>query len=275
MEHVQEGSAPPGAAAPATAPCRWLVSLDYDGTLRAEQGPPIPASFLELMQTWRALGVRWGINTGRSLPYLYTELQHIAPLLPDFICTCERYIYMADTAGHLLPATAHNNHCEQLNQQLRQRLQPRLHQTLATMRRMHPELVWELAATDPLSVEAADSATMDAIVPHLRPLTTPRIAIQRAGRYLRFANAQFSKGTALATICQAWGIPPQRLFIIGDGHNDLHAFRQFPAAFCAAPANAHPEVVAALQHIGGYVSPESGVEEALHTWYRERVLPTI
>lgn len=275
MEQVQEGSAPPGAAAPAPTPCRWLVSLDYDGTLRARQGAPISASFLELMQKWRAQGVRWGINTGRTLPYLYTELQHIAPLLPDFICTCERYIYMADTTGRLLPASAHNRHCEQLNQQLRLYLQPILHQTLAEIRRKHPELIWEIAATDPLSVEAADSATMDALVPYLCPLTTPHIAIQRAGRYLRFADAQFSKGTALATICQAWGIPAQQLFIMGDGHNDLHAFCQFPAAFCAAPADAHPEVVAALRQIGGYISPESGVEEALHTWYQERVLPTI
>lgn len=275
MQLPQEGSVLPGHAATGSGPCRWLVSLDYDGTLRAEEPPHISKAFLELMQAWRPLGVRWGINTGRTLPYLYSELQAIVPCLPDFICTCERYIYLADANGHLQPETEHNQQCERLNLKLRQRLQPILHCKLAEIRRCHPELKWELAATDPLSIEAADSPTMDAIVPHLMPLTTPGIAIQRAGRYLRFADAQFSKGTALAYICRTWGIPQQRLFIMGDGHNDLHAFCQFPGAFCAAPADAHPEVIAELRQMGGYISPASGVEEALRTWYRERVLGRI
>ena len=62
---------------------------------------------------------------------------------------------------------------------------------------------------------------------------------------------------------------------MGDGHNDLHAFMDFPAAFCAAPANAHPEVAAWLQEYGGHVSTDTGVLAALKEWFNLRVSPAV
>ena len=271
MNLPEEGSIIPGHAAPCTAPCRWLVSLDFDGTLREEQGPAIRPDFFEQMDSLRAYGVRWGINTGRTLPYLCSELLPCAPVLPDFICTCERYIYLADATGIVTPAKEHNKECERINLQLRQAFQPTLHRALAHIRNTHPHLEWEIAATDPLSVEAVDSDTMDKLMPLLTPLTTPRITIQRAGRYLRFADARFNKGTALSYVCRELGIDAAHLFIMGDGHNDIDAFMQFPAAWCAAPANAHPEVASWLQAHGGQISPQCGVLQALEEWAAKRV----
>ena len=170
---IQEGCTPPGLAAPAPVPCRWLVSLDYDGTLRATEPPYIAPAFWELVQRLRPFGVRWGINTGRDLPYLFSELAVCCPVLPDFICTCERYVYLADAAGYLRPMEEHNRTCEAINLRIRREFQPTLHHSLAAIRRAHPHLQWEIAATDPLSVEAADSETMDALMPMLTPLTTP------------------------------------------------------------------------------------------------------
>ena len=266
MNLPSEGSVIPGYAAPCTAPCRWLVSLDFDGTLREEQGPAITPEFFEKMAVLREYGVHWGINTGRTLPYLCSELLTCSPVLPDFICTCERYVYLADATGVLQPAKEHNMECERINLQLRHEFQPTLHRALAHIRNTHPHLEWEIAATDPLSVEAVDSETMDGLMPLLTPLTTPQITIQRAGRYLRFADARFNKGTALAYVCRELGIDAAHLFIMGDGHNDMDAFMQFPAAWCAAPANAHPEVASRLLAYGGHISPQCGVLQALDEW---------
>lgn len=271
MNLPAEGSVLPGKACAHTQPCRWLVSLDFDGTLRAEQGPAIDPAFFEEMAKLRAYGVRWGINTGRTLPYLCSELLPCSPTLPDFICTCERYIYLADAGGTLQPATQHNMECERINMQLRHAFQPTLHRTLQVIRTTHPELQWELAATDPLSVEAIDSETMDALMPLLAPLTTPHITIQRAGRYLRFADARFNKGTALAYVCRELGIDAPHLFIMGDGHNDIDAFCRFKGAWCAGPANTHPEVAAWLHAHGGRVSAHCGVLPALQDWFTARV----
>lgn len=270
--YIAEGSLPPGAAAPAVAPCRWLISLDYDGTLQNPDGSPIEPAFFEQMLAWRSYGVRWGINTGRTLNYLLQEILPCSPVLPDFICTCERYVYLADAHGKLQPATEHNAECHHRNLALREQLAPHLHSRLAELKRTHPHLQWQLATDDPLSVEAIDSPTMDAIIPHLQELVSSCCSIQRAGRYMRFADSRHTKGTALAYVMQAWQVPAEHVFIMGDGQNDLDAFCRFPAAWCAAPCTAHAEVLAWLAaHPGTRTAPESGVLPELRRWFAARV----
>lgn len=262
----EEWAVPPGQAAPFQGECRLLVSLDYDGTLRSPDGAPVSAEFLDHMRRWRALGLRWGINTGRSLPYLLGELAECCPLLPDFICTCECYVYMADAGGRLIPAANHNAACRCANMRLRECFLPVLHASLATLRQEQPHLVWAVADSDPLSIETPDSAAMDALMPHLKQLPPPGVAIQRAGRYLRFSDARFNKGTALRHVVQQWRVPHEHLFVMGDGQNDLDAFRLFPRACCTAPANAHPEVISWMREHGHPVSPQPGVLPALRAW---------
>lgn len=271
---IAEGSVPPGRAIHAAGACRRLISLDYDGTLQNPAGPPIEPEFFKQMQEWRPYGVRWGINTGRSLNYLLQEILPCSPVLPDFICTCERYVYLADKHGVLQPATEHNSECHRRNLALREQLTPHLHRKLAELRRTHPHLQWQLAADDPLSVEAADSETMDAIIPHLQPMVNSRRTIQRAGRYMRFADSRHTKATALAYVMQTWHVPAEHLFIMGDGQNDLDAFGSFPAAWCAAPSTAHAEVLAWLaRHPGTHTAPESGVLPELRRWFAACVNP--
>ncbi len=263
-----ESNPVPGHAAPFRGRCRWLVSLDYDGTLRAEQGPPVPHRFLELMAHWRPLGLRWGINTGRGMDYLLGELLPALPAMPDFLCTCERYVHLADATGLLQPEREHNARCLADNLALRTACLPAVQAAMERVSRRHPEWQWEYAADDPLSIEAADTATMDALMPGMLQLAEhlPGAAVQRAGRYLRFSDARHNKGSALARVARAWDIPPERMAIVGDGHNDLDAFRLFPRAYCAAPAGAAPEVADYLRAHGGYLSPCPGVEDALQHW---------
>ncbi len=265
----------PGKAAPFVGACRWLISLDYDGTLRAEQGEPVPASFLELMARWRPCGVRWGINTGRALPYLLGELLPCLPALPDFLCTCERYVHLAGDEGRLLPDEAHNARCLADNLALRAACLPAVQAAMGRIRREQPEWQWEYAADDPLSIEAADAATMDSLLPAMLQLaeSLPGASVQRAGRYLRFSDARHHKGSALARVARHWGVPAAHIAIIGDGQNDLDAFRHFPEAYCAAPAGAEPAVRAYLAAGGGYVSPCGGVEDALLHWGKRTGLP--
>lgn len=253
-------------AMPCSGACRMLISLDYDGTLRPEEAPHVSPEFFELMHTMRPHGVRWGVNTGRSLRKLAGELAHF-PALPDFICTCERYAYLADTRGILHPAEEHNARCHAANMALRESLLPRWQAELHNLRRHHPNNNWEIAADDPLSIEATDSAALDVLMPRLERFAGEAgVAIQRAGRFMRLSDARFTKGSALRYVQQAWQVQEQSLFIMGDGHNDIDAFRLFPKAFCAAPSTAHPEVICWLSKHGGYLSPEPGVLHALRHW---------
>lgn len=273
MSKLTEGMPIPGRAAAPCSPCRWLVSLDYDGTLRNDTPPHISADFTALMEQMRPYGVRWGINTGRALPYLFTELAEACPVLPDFICTCERYVYLANEHQQLIPAEKHNRECAEINLRVRHEFSPILHAALAQIHLSHPQLKWEPAADDPLSVEAADSATMDELMPLLLPLCTPQVTIQRAGRYMRFSDVRFNKGTALDYVRRALKVEEHALFIMGDGQNDIDAFRHFPLAYCTAPADAHPIVQDWLQTNGYAVSAERGVVAALQNWFQKQVLP--
>lgn len=251
-------------AEPYCGSCRWLVSLDYDGTLRRED-EGVEAEFFPLMSALRPHGVRWGINTGRSLHKMAADLVHF-PHLPDFLCTCERYVYLAEEDGRLAPAAAHNARCHRANMQLREALLPTWLPALDELRRAHPDCTWEVAADDPLSIEAVDSATMDTLMPHLLPFAREGVAIQRAGRFMRLSDARYSKGSALRCVRENWAVAEESLFLMGDGHNDIDAFRHFPAAFRAAPRTAHPDVLAWLREHGGYLSPSLGVVEALRHW---------
>lgn len=272
-ERIEEGSVLPGLAAPAPCPCRWLIALDYDGTLRCPEGAPVAPSFYALMHRWRPFGVRWGINTGRNLPYLCADLLPDAPFLPDFICTTERYAYLSDAHGVLRPAAAFNRESCEANQRLKETLAPRLAQEMDRISAREPALEWNFDPRDPLSVQAADAATMDIIAPLLQPFVEalPGVAMQRAGRFMRLSDARFHKGTALCYVMERLRVPQDNLFAMGDGHNDLDAFRHFPRAYYGCPADAHPEVREWMQHHGGHVSDSTGVEALLQVWFRERV----
>lgn len=265
---LREGEQIPGSAAPFQGKCLWLISLDYDGTLRSPSGAPIPEDFLELMLSWRSQGVRWGINTGRALPYLLHELLPNTPILPDFICTCERYAYLDRGDGVLIPAAKLNEESSRANLDLRQRLQQPFRSELERISRAEPHLLWELDPHDPLSIATPDVDTLDRIMQQLTPLlhSLHGVAAQRAGRYMRLSDSRFNKGTALAHIATTWRVPPSRMAIMGDGHNDIDAFSHFPQAFCGAPQNAHPEVLDYLKQHGGYISHSPGVMDCLHHW---------
>lgn len=267
---IEEFRPLPGKAAPFEGPCRWLIALDYDGTLRQAHGnPPVSEAFFELMRQWRPLGVRWGINTGRSLRYLCDDLLPCSPCLPDFICTFERFAYVAGEDGIVAPVREHNQPAHEANMKLRMEMAPHLHEWMERISRAHPQLRWEYAERDPLSVEARDADMMERIAPLLEPLVRQHegVAMQRAGRFMRLSDARYNKGTALACVAAMWQLPPEQLCMAGDGHNDLDAFRTFPSAFRAAPCGAHPHVAAALRAMGGYVSPCEGVMELLQHWF--------
>ena len=82
---------------------------------------------------------------------------------------------------------------------------------------------------------------------------------------MRLTDARFNKGSVLSVVMQRWTVPEERLFIMGDGHNDLDAFAAFPRAFCCAPSSAHPDVISWLLAHGGSVFPS--VSDAVRKWF--------
>lgn len=57
----------------------------------------------------------------------------------------------------------------------------------------------------------------------------------------------FDKGAAFGEACTAWGLAPEQVAFVGDDVQDLPAIRR--AGFAAAPADAHPEVLARVHFV--------------------------
>ncbi len=86
------------------------------------------------------------------------------------------------------------------------------------------------------------------------------VAMASTPTHLEVTRAGVDKGAALRRICTMWGIAPGDVVAIGDGRNDLGMLAF--AGFAVAPANAHPEVLAAADLITSS-NDEDGVAQAL------------
>ena len=94
----------------------------------------------------------------------------------------------------------------------------------------------------------------------------PKFNYQRNTVYLRFCHADYHKGAALSELARLLEIARDNIFAAGDHHNDVSMLDGKFAAMPACPANAIPEVKAAVQGADGYVAQRehgAGVHEAL------------
>ncbi len=265
----------PHRALGAQGDCRWLISLDYDGTLRQHEAPHIEEEFFAQMRAWREYGVRWGINTGRSLYFLLEDFARISSQLPDFICTCERYAYITDENGMLHACHDYNRGCYEDHHELRSRVEGAVSHAFQQMQELYPHVSWEIDASDSLSIATETPEGMEVLMPHIYEVQArfPELGMQRAGRFMRFCDARYSKGTALEQVRKSWGVVESHCFIMGDGENDLDTFRAFPKASYAAPKHSHPDVLRYVMSRGGDVKHES-VLSALHEWAMKNGLTT-
>ena len=266
LQTAEEGAVVLPRHEPLPFPCSFLLSLDYDGTLCCGSDRNPGKAFYDLIRRLRPLGGRWGINTGRTLEEIAQFLTFFE-LQPDFLCTRERFVYLVDSDGVWHAAEKHNADCYSAQLAMQQRLQSEWEVLLSRLALTRPDGDWHPSQKDPLSIVAKDSETMDALVPTFSELLRahPDVGMQRASRFMRLTDARFNKGSVLSFVLQHWAVPEERLFIMGDGHNDLDAFAAFPRAFCCAPASAHPEVITWILNHGGSVFPS--VPDAIRKWF--------
>jgi len=86
------------------------------------------------------------------------------------------------------------------------------------------------------------------------------VALASTPTHLEITRADVDKADALSRLCSRRGITPDQVVAIGDGGNDLGMLAF--AGVSVAPANAHPEVLAAADLITAS-NDEDGVAQAL------------
>ncbi len=260
-----------------------LISTDFDGTL-VEHGGPAPFSplLVEILTTLRGRGVRWAINTGRSLPWLVDGLEVFAlPIHPDFAITAEREIYQPTADGQgWCDLGDWNATCAQRHRQLFEAATPLLTEIIRFVERdtradlrfsRHTDPRLGSPTRDPAELSglvATSEAEMDAVVAFVDQFRgqVPDFSYQRNSIYLSFCHVDYDKGTTLAELGRQTGVPRESIFAIGDHQNDLPMLTGTHAGHVACPGNSIETVKATVRAAGGYVAGaaySAGVIEAL------------
>ena len=254
-----------------------LISTDFDGTL-VEHGNPAPFAplLMDVLSALRERGVRWAINTGRTLPSLEEGLETFAlSVHPDFALTSERDLYRRTEDGQWEDYGDWNARCLADHAALFDRAEPRLSETVThlqdklgakilydhTVRNRHgrPELA---------GLMAQNEEHMQKIVGYLDHFVAevPKLGYQRNSIYLRFCHSDYHKGATLAELGRLIGVPPQSIFAVGDHHNDIPMLDGRHAHKTACVGNSIGAVKELVTSVGGYVAGSDcslGVIEAL------------
>ncbi|PYI90319.1 MAG: hypothetical protein DME97_17625 [Verrucomicrobia bacterium] len=247
-----------------------LLSTDFDGTLVAHGSDPVlDRGCMEHIGKLQAAGVVWAINTGRSVDLLQSGLTDLDfPIHPDFILTSERDVFRPSAhRGKWEPYGDWNERVAREHAELFQAAESVLAEVVDFVnRKTRARLLYHSAGLEGLVAENEEELERVVRFIDRARAVHPKFHYQRNTVYLRFCHADYHKGAALAELSRLLEIPPEQIFAAGDHHNDISMLDGRFARYPACPANAIPEVKAAVQSGGGYVASKNhgaGVHEAL------------
>ncbi len=258
-----------------TSPPSALLCFDFDGTFIDQAAPEILVPPLAAaLQALRQRGANFAINTGRSLFQAIGGVRDLGLRdLPDYLIAWEREIY-APTRFHRWTDLGDWNHrCRKEHKKLF-----RKHRRLLTRMRdhihRHSGARWIEEPEEPAGLIARDEPEMDHLCEfidaEIAAAGATRLSYERNTIYLRFAHSNYNKGTSLAELARQLSVPRDRIFAIGDNHNDLTMLNPEVASMIACPSNAVPEVKQSVASCGGFVAASScgaGIAEAIEHFF--------
>lgn len=247
-----------------------LLSTDFDGTLVAHGADPVlDRGCMEYIEELQNHGVTWAINTGRSVDLLESGLADFEfPIHPDFILTSERDVFRPSSNGEKWePYGDWNERVAREHAALYHSAESVLAEVVDFVNhKTKARLLYHTAGLEGLVAESEEELNRVAKFIDQARRKQPKFHYQRNTIYMRFCHADYHKGAALAELSRLLEIPRQGIFAAGDHHNDVSMLDGRFAQYPACPANAIPEVKAAVESAGGYVASKpcgAGVHEAL------------
>jgi len=233
-----------------------LISTDFDGTIFAEfENPPIPPQLVQVLADLQSRGAKWVINTGRDMSSLMEALARARiPIQPDFLVLVEREIYVHDGVRYAAHAPW-NAACARDHAELFARVRPEVPALLDWVNDRFRATVYE-DPFSPFCLIAESNGDADVIHRHLDDYCArvPNLVVVRNDVYARFCHAAYNKGSALAELSRLLEISAEQVLATGDHLNDLPMLTRQHARCLVAPANAIPQVKAAVLQQQGFVS---------------------
>jgi len=247
-----------------------LISTDFDGTIVSHVSEPVlDRACLELIRQLQGNGTVWAVNTGRSVDLLQTGLEDFGfSIHPDFILTSERDVHKPASNGRRWePFGDWNERCAREHATLFSSAASILKDVIHFVNsNTNARILYE--SHGPAGLITSSEEEMDRVVEFINAARAhqPQFNFQRNTVYLRFCHADYHKGAALGELARLLEIDRADIFAAGDHHNDISMLDGKFAALTACPANAIPEVKAAVRESGGYVATKdhgAGIHEAL------------
>lgn len=237
-----------------------LLSTDFDGTLvgHPSDGRCVPPLAREL-EEFAAGGGKWVVNTGRSLAHMIEGLElFAAPVEPDFLITNERELHRRSPGGDWEDLGAWNRECRERHRALFAGAAVIFDRVRAMVAETRDVTLIESPDGWPEGLITTDEDVMHRVVAEIEPLrpAVPGFSYQRNTIYLRFAHADYSKGSALAELRRQLGVAAEETFAAGDHFNDLSMLDGRVAAYVGCPANAISEAKALVRAAGGWIAEE-------------------
>lgn len=232
-----------------------LIAVDLDGTcVRYEPRWEVDPAFIEHVPAWRERGVRWMMNSDRP-PF---QMEEIALLLPEearphALLSRQRDIFFYEN-GRYVSHETWNAEQARLHAGLWEELRPRFGEWAAEIERRFVLLeryIDEEAFA--FMTGMADTPTLRAL---LEGMLAPWPQAQVSGNqdWSFVLHAEFSKGRLLREASAQLGVDAARTVAVGDGYNDLPMLDGSVTPLVGCPANACPEVRAAVMAAGGVVA---------------------
>ena len=239
-----------------------ILSFDFDGTLfLPENEVVLEPIFYQTIETLREDGWLWAINTGRSLLYMLEGFEQSSfPFSPDFLVAREREIYTpSESFGRWKRVEDwHEKHVRDTAHFM--------HESAAFIDLMKQYIEDETAAQwieeegDPASIIASSEDEMLVIAAFVEEQrkSYPLVGVLRNSIYMRFTHKDYHKGTSLQELARRVQVPVERVFAIGDGHNDIDKLHPDVAGMIACVGNSQQEVKDYVASHGGYVTKAHG-----------------
>lgn len=251
-------------------PVIQLLSTDFDGTIvNHDAKPSVVPEMIAALHDLRAAGVKWAVNTGRTLGHLDDGLKRefALPIQPDYVIVEERDIYHREGDGGWQAFGDWNARGISDHDEMFHLAGPLLTEVLAFLERFEGvQTLFEKGRF--IGAITATGEDMDRLCRFLDRLRArlPMFSYQRNTIYIRFCHEAYSKGSALGELARMLGIPQDAIFAAGDHHNDIPMLDGSFAKWVACPSNSCEEVKLTIRTAGGYLAggaASEGVVEAL------------
>jgi hydroxymethylpyrimidine pyrophosphatase-like HAD family hydrolase len=246
-----------------------LICLDFDGTIMVYDEEPgfFHPGVIDALNELAGRGIQWCTNSGRNKESQLIILEKTRPRglqhMPVALLCSECMIYEKKN-GHYVAQEPWNTSTMVSLRQFHAGLQELLKPRLDVWNEKYRPTVY-LGDTHSVFFLSEEGDHLVRFMEELRPVVAnqPKSMVTRNAGWINIMPNHLGKGNTLRGFLELKGIRPEEALAVGDHYNDLSMLDGSAARHVGCPANAMPDVAAAIRSAGGCVATKDGPEGTL------------